>query len=72
MPIVHGRKHGNGYTNHRDQKITITSFKKSKECTSPKVMQFRIKNDLVLKQCPESCEFFEACLNKSLELKNQK
>jgi len=71
MPFEFGKKHGNGYINHRDQKVVYKPLKKSKECTTPTIMQFRINNDLVLKQCPESCDFFEECLNKSLELKNE-
>lgn len=72
MPIEFGKKHGTGYHANVDRSVKFKTNANAKECTSPKVMKFRLNNDMVLKQCPSTCEFFEECLNKSLELKNEK
>jgi len=67
MPIEMGRRHGNSYTNSTYKKIIFTF--NSSECTSPKIMQARIDNKLVLSQCPATCEFFEECVAKSGEVR---
>ena len=69
MPMVYGRKHGNGYHGNVTQKVTFVSLVKGTECTSPKVMQFRLREKLIIKKCPATCEFFEQCVAKSGEVR---
>ena len=67
MPIEMGKRHGNSYANSTYKKIIVTS--KCSECTSPKVMQARIDNKMIIKNCPATCEFFEDCIAKSGEVR---
>ena len=65
MPIDFGKKHGNGYHGNIYKKVIIT--KNCSECTSEKVMAFRIKSKMIVKNCPDTCDFFELCIEKSGE-----
>ena len=67
MPIEFGRKHGTGY--HGNVYQTVKFTRNCSECTTPKVMKFRIDNQMIIKNCPDTCEFFEMCIAKSGEVK---
>ena len=60
---------GNGKTNHRTHyyKKTIAT-KNASECSSEKVMRFRLLNKMIIKICPDTCDFFEKCIAKSGEV----
>ena len=64
MPIEMGKRHGNSYTNSTYKKIIVT--RNDGECTSPAVMNFRIKNKMIEQVCPDTCDFYDKCLEKSL------
>lgn len=65
MPLDLGKKHGNGYHGNIYQKVVVT--KNCPECTSENVMSFRLKNKMIIKICPDTCDFFERCIEKSGE-----
>ena len=69
MPIKFGKKHGNGY--HDSVYVKVKTTKNSTECSNEKIMNARIKLNLVIKNCPTTCEFFEKCIAKSGEVKEE-
>lgn len=67
-PVEFGRKHGTGYHGNVDRWVKTKPNSRCSECTSEKVMRFRIENKMVVKNCPSTCEFFEQCVAKSGEV----
>ena len=64
------KSRGNSKRKHRSHYYSGINVNIEKgQCKDDKSMASRINNGIIIIKCPDTCEFFEACIAKSGEVK---